>query len=64
MDWISVKDRLPENADRVLVSQGEVDDVEIAYYFHGFGWKMLDSEWHNIYGVTHWMPLPKPPEDT
>lgn len=60
MDWISVKDRLPDEAEFVLVwgshampwlvqiIEGQFTDVE-------------DGEW--LTGVTHWMPLPEPPKE-
>ena len=61
--WISVKDRLPEDGVKVLVvSDGETGASEWQYkriwgWWHegGFGWTIGDT-------VTHWAPLPKPPE--
>ena len=53
--WISVKERLPENGIEVLV----VSDGETGASWHEageFGWAIGGT-------VTHWMPLPKPPED-
>ena len=53
--WISVKDRLPENGVEVLV----VSDGETGASWHEageFGWAIGGT-------VTHWMPLPEPPED-
>ena len=57
--WISVKDRLPEGDVRVLVilnskrSDTEMDTDRM----HAGEW----VRWGN--DVTHWMPLPEPPED-
>lgn len=64
MEWISVKDKLPESGKRYLVQI-------IEPYF---GTKMIDilrydsSDW--VYdgmpvlaNVTHWMPLPEPPKE-
>ena len=76
MEWISVKDRLPEQkkehnyfiSNPVLVF---CDDgtIEKALYQKGDGFK----NWAIIFGedylqleyneVTHWMPLPKPPKE-
>lgn len=69
-NWISVKDRLPDAFDDVLV------------YFNGFisiAWRETEERKNGIVGwhwtsqmsypeslvyVTHWMPLPEPPEVT
>lgn len=58
MDWISVKDRLPEEKQRVIVRCAIVGTT--------VGW-ILWGEWMTDLGrgcadVTHWMPLPKPPK--
>ena len=53
--WISVKERLPENGIEVLV----VSDGETGASWHEkgeFGWAIGGT-------VTHWMPLPEPPEE-
>ena len=58
-EWISVKDRLPEKHEYVLVyrkSEGK-RSVNLGY-FHP------KDEWFTTDGVgypTHWMPLPDPP---
>jgi len=58
--WISVKDRLPENDNEVLiVASGE---VTTAFYEAGdFGWSYGTTGYETT--ITHWMPLPKPPEE-
>ena len=56
-DWISIKDRLPEVwQDVLLVCNGKVYE----------GCMMNDGDFENARGydltnVTHWMPLPEPP---
>ena len=71
MIWISVKDRLPENIDDVLITDGE--DVVIAYYSRG-GWGyqegILEAENYDGMAViristkpTHWAPLPELPQE-
>lgn len=52
-NWISVKDKLPEIRERVLVyrKKGVTEDIQI------FNWYPDDE---NIF--THWMPLPEPPK--
>ena len=77
IEWINVKDRLPDDDEPVLVTYvGYVDNLPyndaIAVYAH----KITDNYagawyWHDSDGVddnpvsvsiTHWMPLPKLPE--
>jgi hypothetical protein len=75
-DWISVEDRLPEKDERVLVwlpeNEQTLDDgiFDIAYFEikedeepvwrieNGPGIYSLSSN-----DVTHWMPLPGPPNE-
>lgn len=61
--WISVKDRLPETDDTVLVCL-QRGGYELGFY--------SDDSWRSLYlsyfetkelDVTHWMPLPEPPEE-
>lgn len=51
-DWISVKDRLPEDGERVLVTECGRVFVERFDRLLGF-----DTP------TTHWMPLPDPPKE-
>ena len=57
--WIPVTERLPEEYVCVLVLSGRFVSV----------WSLLDDFWEDDYGffhdmceVSHWMPLPDPPE--
>ncbi len=75
--WISVKDRLPEIEGDYLVRV--LDDSISHYTFEVYGWyKGIFIYWtdgmelpvgKNTHGenipvkVTHWMPLPEPPEE-
>ncbi len=72
-EWISVKDRLPEVYERVLcILNGEQIVLQLEkespafeesfkefLYWHEPFDEYMQIEWHE---VTHWMPLPKPPE--
>lgn len=62
--WIKTKDRLPENNQIVLVlnEEGEmaVCKVEITEWNYFF---VLYNTSHQITFVTHWMPLPEPPNE-
>jgi hypothetical protein len=70
--WISVKDRLPEDGENVLVYNDDNSEDFIPYftgYFHGGMWYSSYAlyEEENFLEVpsivTHWMPLPEPPKD-
>jgi hypothetical protein len=53
-DWIPITDRLPDNGDNVLLWDG--DFIEILLWFDR---DQFESMYKNI---THWMPLPAPPD--
>ena len=65
-EWISVKDRLPEQTDPATAVLGitERGRCHIVYYFKG----VTSEEFTGFYDlcakrkITHWMPLPKPPK--
>ena len=58
-EWISVKDRLPEKEQDVLVA----DNGFIAVWtFYGDYWEDSHGWWQEFDEVTHWMPLPEPPK--
>jgi len=65
MEWISVKNRLPEPNVDVLVNFNGWDDLEFQRVLEYcpidnifFDWR---GEEYNLNISTHWMPLPKPP---
>lgn len=57
-EWISVKERLPEDDVDVLTRRATGMSVESHC---GFGW--LYDEYNGRWVVTHWMPLPEPPKE-
>lgn len=65
--WISVKDRLPEEEQKVLcvTCDEEIVIAEFSHFSYDFGRR---GEWH-YWGirppefVTHWQPLPTPPKE-
>jgi hypothetical protein len=57
MDWITVKERLPDTSDDVLAYSPD-DGCYRAWCDNGV-W--LSHENTNQHPPTHWMPLPKPP---
>lgn len=58
--WISVEDRLPEPDTDVLARRAIGMDVE-CYHKEASGYWSWD-EYSGKWKVTHWMPLPTPPE--
>jgi hypothetical protein len=69
--WISVKDRLPPLMESVLVSQfkSKIDNDIYVAWIEKLGIKnkpMWQYSWccgcYVPKGVTHWMPLPEPPQ--
>lgn len=66
MNWINVKDRLPENGQCVLViiyKENKYWEPFTCDYDGGFYDPMDDlsnEDWSDT--VSHWMPLPEPPK--
>lgn len=58
-EWISVEERLPEEEKTVLYYDGT--NVGACNFYHGHFHIIDFYEFDRIEGVTHWMPLPKPP---
>ncbi len=73
-EWVSVEERLPDKHDEYIVcacDEGEPIDERIwgntvvvfADYYDGtFTWYEGNREYDISDIVTHWMPLPAPPE--
>jgi hypothetical protein len=61
-EWIPVTERLPEDNTRVL-GFSEPDKDIYCYDVDGVKW-WTEDYWNTAegYGITHWMPLPEPPE--
>lgn len=61
-EWISVKDRLPEENVVVLIciDNGRCKEVKVSG-LTGFGWMLFGKNKNEE--VTHWMPLPDPPQE-
>ena len=58
-EWISVKDRLPEDQEEVLVCTRSKNGVRNL----DKGYMAIDRFIHRGRAeVTHWMPLPQPPK--
>ena len=61
--WISVEERLPEDYEDVVIimREGASSWYRVAYREYG-GWSFGGGRRVNC-EVTHWMPLPEPPEE-
>lgn len=60
-EWIAVTEQLPQIGRNVLMfsTKGRCAEGE----FDGSGWWQYRwSAWIDSQEVTHWMPLPEPPE--
>jgi hypothetical protein len=56
MNWISVKDRLPEDEREVIIALAN-GAVTTSYYEPG------DFGWAHAGDITHWQELPEPPKE-
>ena len=59
--WIPVSERLPEDGETVLTYKNGQFDV-LKYEMRRNGWICGGWFWSRA-TVTHWMPLPEPPEE-
>lgn len=62
--WISVKERLPKDGQKVIAAfrDGEGVIVDQARYSNGeFDFANWAYVWHE--NITHWMPMPEPPKE-
>ena len=56
--WIPVTERLPEDGKDVLVLIRGI--VDVGLHSAQYGWETYTM---GTVGITHWMPLPEPPEE-
>lgn len=68
--WIPVTERLPEDEFEVLAKTEYGGQVVAIYDSEHKEWQNWSDEYREYYGfcgymgkVTHWMPLPEPPEE-
>lgn len=64
--WIPVTERLPKEHDSCIVyRKGTFGHFSMLRYTPALGFHFYDSEWGDVTvdNVTHWMPLPEPPEN-
>ena len=58
MKWISIKDKLPRTAGMYLVVADWMGVIEKAEFDGKSKWAL-----NHLFEPTHWMPLPKLPEE-
>lgn len=70
MEWISVKDKLPEPGRAVLITENGSTPISAIYKTEYADWDENCNcggceNYPRLYQneVTHWMPLPEPPKD-
>lgn len=56
-EWVSVKDRLPEENTTVIVATDNGIVFQCLYSYDG--WDLWDD---NDINITHWQPMPQPPK--
>jgi hypothetical protein len=64
--WISVKDRLPEIGEWVLINGPEVCqriEPPSASWKAEYAWNTDHESFYYPEDITHWMPLPEPPKE-
>ena len=69
MEWISVKDRLPEFSNTVRFLAYGVDkdtedaqeEIQFCMYRKFNDEPYFEYGYNNVFVPTHWMPLPAPP---
>ena len=63
--WISVEERKPASSDNPILIYKAVNDrnnnIGTAWYSPYHGW--IPTSGTEIYGITHWMPLPSAPKE-
>jgi len=60
-DWISVNDRLPELGTK-CVCFSERKNIYILEHYLCRAWCPIGIPYSIMDTITHWMPLPQPPE--
>ena len=63
-EWISVKDRLSVAKEGVLTYESAFDSMSMAFRLPDTEEFINVGDYYALDDVTHWMPLPEPPEAT
>jgi hypothetical protein len=60
--WRAIETAPLDGSDVLLFSTIEGQDVGRWEVTYAAGHEWMDAQGYSIYGVTHWMPLPPPPD--
>lgn len=63
MEWISVKERPPEDRDEILIITEDCEYYVCDYFPSVNQFWVNECELLLAERVTHWMPLPPPPHE-
>ena len=63
-EWISVKDRLPQVKEDVLIYDSHHRNIYKAWYIGDIDVWFSNEYLPQFINITHWMPLPEPPKET
>lgn len=62
-EWISVKDKLPDELEEVLVFDGNAISTAYISWYEYDKTPRWQSDGSLSFTATHWMPLPNLPDD-
>ena len=63
MEWIRIKDRLPDVKENELFLCAIWSDILNKYVIDTRTYWADAKMFSGVFEITHWMPLPKPPEN-
>jgi len=61
MEWINIKDRMPEEGEWIIIGSTEYPAIETAMWLEG-KYVLPDFGYLPRPDTTHWMPLPETPK--
>ena len=67
--WIKCSENLPDDGQLVIAFMPAQEDEDPGYWMMFIGtfedeyWEDTGGETYNLMHVTHWLPLPQPPEE-